>query len=124
MSEDRYAAGLEARRAVLGDDYVDAALAATDELGRDLQELVTEFGWGAFWTRPGLDRPTRSLVTVAMLTALGREHELRLHLRGALRNGCSREQLVELLLHAVPYCGFPAAIDAFRTLREVLAEPA
>ena len=110
------------RRAVLGDEYVDKALAASTPLTADLQQLVTEFCWGAIWTRPGLDRRTRSLINVGMLAALNRPHELRTHVRGALRNGCSQEEITEALLQATAYCGFPAGIDAFRAAREVLED--
>ena len=122
MTSDRYDEGMQVRRAVLGDEYVDRALANADELSRPMQQLVSEFAWGTVWTRPGLPRRDRSLVTVAMLIALNRPHELRVHLQGALNNGCTPEELVEVILHSSVYCGFPAAIDALRTAREVLAE--
>jgi 4-carboxymuconolactone decarboxylase len=108
---------------VLGARYVDEALRTADDFTRPLQELVTEFCWGAVWTRPGLPRKTRSMLNLAMLTALDRPHELRLHLRGALRNGCTRQEIMEVLLQAAIYCGVPAAVDSFRVAREVLAEP-
>jgi 4-carboxymuconolactone decarboxylase len=116
----RFDDGLAVRREVLGADYVDRAMAGADELTRPLQELVTEYCWGAIWTRPGLPRKTRSLVNLAMLTALNRPHELKLHVRGALRNGCTRDEIREVLLQAAIYCGVPAAIDGFRVAREVL----
>jgi 4-carboxymuconolactone decarboxylase len=116
----RFDDGLAVRREVLGADYVDRAMAGADELTRPLQELVTEYCWGAIWTRPGLPRKTRSLVNLAMLTALNRPHELKLHVRGALRNGCTRDDIREVLLQAAIYCGVPAAIDGFRVAREVL----
>ena len=119
----RFDAGLAVRRSVLGRRYVDESMRTADELTRPLQELVTEYCWGAVWTRPGLPRKTRSLLNLAMLTALNRPHELRLHVRGALRNGCSRDEIMETLLQAAIYCGVPAAIDSFRIAREVLAEP-
>lgn len=122
MSNDKFDAGLATRRAVLGNDYVDRALANADDFSRPLQELVTEFAWGTVWQRPGLPRRDRSLMTVVMLVALNRPHELRLHLRGALNNGLSREEIREALLHAAVYCGMPAAVDAFRAAREVFAE--
>ena len=109
MDRKRFEDGLAVRRAVLGDAYVDQALAEADELSRPLQELVTEYCWGAVWTRPGLARKTRSLINVAMLTALNRPHEVRLHLRGALQNGCTKEEITEVLLQAAIYCGVPAA---------------
>jgi len=118
----RFAAGLAVRRLVLGAKYVDEALRNADDFTRPLQELVTEYCWGAIWTRPGLPRKTRSLINLAMLTALNRPHEVRLHLRGALRNGCTRQEIMEVLLQAAIYCGVPAAIDSFRIAREVLAD--
>src|SRR5262249_52108428 len=118
----RYHAGLAVRRAVLGDEYVDAALKSADALSRPLQDLVTEYCWGAVWTRPGLPRKTRSLLNLAMLTALNRPQEIRLHLRGALRNGCTEAEIVETLLQAAIYCGVPAAIDSMRIAREVFAD--
>ena len=110
------------RRAVLGEAYVDQAMASADEFTRPLQELVTEYCWGAIWTRPGLSRKTRSLINLAMLTALNRPHELKLHVRGALRNGCTREEIMEVFLQAAVYCGVPAAVDSFRIAREAFQE--
>lgn len=121
---DRFARGLEIRREVLGDEYVDAAISNADEFTRPLQELVTEYCWGEVWSRPGLSRKTRSLLNVAMLTALNRPHELELHLAGARRNGCSDEEIMETLLQAAIYCGVPAAVDAFRTAKRVLSDEA
>lgn len=114
--------GLAVRRAVLGSAYVDKSIATADELNRDLQQLVTEYCWGEVWTRPGLDRKTRSIANLAMLTALNRPHELKLHIRGAINNGVTRDEIKEVFLQAAIYCGVPAAIDSFRTAREVLAE--
>jgi 4-carboxymuconolactone decarboxylase len=122
MASEKFDAGLALRREVLGEDYVARAMANADEFSRPLQELVTEFAWGTVWQREGLPRRDRSLMTVVMLVALNRPHELRLHLRGALNNGLSREELREALLHAAVYCGMPAAVDAFRAAREVFAE--
>lgn len=119
-----YAAGLEVRRAVLGADYVDAALGRADDFTGPLQDFITEHAWGAVWTRPGLERKTRSMLNIAMLTALNRPHELKLHLRGALTNGVTREEIREILLQCAVYCGAPAAVDAFRTAQQVLAEAA
>jgi 4-carboxymuconolactone decarboxylase len=112
------------RRKVLGEAYVDRALklAKNDDFTAPLQDMVTEFGWGAIWGRPGLDHKTRSLITVGMLIALNRRHEVALHVRGALNNGVSRLELQELLLHAGCYCGWPASVDAFRIVQEVFAE--
>ena len=123
MTENRYEAGMKARREVLGDDHVDRSLAATDELTRPLQDLVVEYGWGAIWTRPGLDRKTRSLINIGMLTALNRPHELRIHLKGALNNGCSKEEVVETVLQTGIYCGLPAALDTMRHVKAVFDQP-
>src|SRR5689334_6844564 len=117
-----YEKGLSVRREVLGADYVDNAIRSADDFNRPLQELVTEYCWGAVWGRPGLPKKTRSMLNLAMLTALGRPHELKLHVKGALKNGVTREEISEILLHAAVYAGVPAAVDAFRTAREVLKE--
>ena len=122
MDKKMYDKGLEVRRAVLGADYVDQALAKTDEFSQPFQDILTEFCWGAVWGRPGLDRRTRSLINLAMLTALNRPAELKLHLKGALRNGCSVQEIQEVLLQTVAYCGFPAALESFKVAKEVLAE--
>ncbi len=122
MSRDRFEEGLAVRRAVLGTEYVDRALASADDFNRPLQELVTEYCWGAVWTRPGLDRKSRSLINLAMLTALNRPHEVKLHIRGAINNGLSKEEIAEVFLQAAVYCGVPAAIDSFRLAREVFPE--
>ena len=113
-------AGLATRRQVLGDAYGDAALSRATEFTDPMQELVTKHAWGNTWQRPGLDLKTRSIVTVSMLVALNRPHELKAHVRGALNNGVTREELREIFLHASVYCGFPAAIDALRTAAEVI----
>ncbi len=122
MSSERFEEGMKVRREVLGDAYVDRAVASTDDLSAPLQEIITEFAWGTVWRRGVLPRPTRSLLTVTALIALNRPHELRTHIRGALNNGVTREELRELIVHLVPYCGAPAALDAMRALRDVLAE--
>ena len=119
MSE-RYEEGLAIRREVLGNEYVDAALESADELGRPLQELVTEYCWGALWARPGLPRKTRSLLNIGMLAALNRPHELQLHTRGALRNGCTESEIVEVVLQVAVYCGVPAGVDAMRNVRAAI----
>jgi 4-carboxymuconolactone decarboxylase len=124
VDKKRYEEGLAVRREVLGAAYVNQAIANADELARPLQDLVTEYCWGAVWTRPGLPRKTRSLLNLVMLTALNRPHEVRLHLRGALTNGCTREEIMEALLQAAIYCGVPAAIDSVRIAREVFDEAA
>jgi 4-carboxymuconolactone decarboxylase len=120
--EARQAHGDELRRAVLGDEYVQQSSKRATEFTAPLQELVTEYCWGAVWGRPGLGLKTRSLLNLAMLTALNRPHELRLHVRGALNNGCTREEIRETLLQAAVYCGIPAALDAFRNAADELGD--
>jgi 4-carboxymuconolactone decarboxylase len=122
MNEERYETGLKIRREVLGAEYVDKSIATADDFNRPLQELVTEYCWGEIWSRPGLSRKMRSLINLAMLTALNRPHEVKLHLKGALNNGCSKEEIMEVLLQTAIYCGVPAAIDSFRLAREVFNE--
>ena len=112
--------GLATRRKVLGDSYVDAALGRVTPFTAPLQEMVTKHAWGNTWQREGLDLRTRSIVTVAMLVAMGKTHELKIHVRGALNNGVTPEELQEIFLHASVYCGYPAAVDAFRTASEVV----
>lgn len=124
MSDDVYQRGLAVRKEVVGADYVEKSLAEADEFTRPLQELVTSWCWGAVWTREGLPRKTRSLLNLVMLAVLNRPHELKLHLRGALRNGCTREEIREALLQAGVYGGVPCAVDAFRVAKEVLNESA
>jgi 4-carboxymuconolactone decarboxylase len=119
MDKNSFERGLATRRAVLGSDYVDRSIATADDFNRPMQELVTQYCWDEIWNRPGLDRRTRSLLNLAMLTALNRPHELKLHVRGALNNGVTREEIREVFLQAAIYCGVPAAIDSFRTAREV-----
>jgi 4-carboxymuconolactone decarboxylase len=119
MNQDLYDQGLKTRREVLGADYVDNAIANADEFSKPLQELITQVAWGEIWNRPGLDRRTRSLINLAMLTALNRPHELRLHVKGALRNGVTKDEIREVFLQTAVYCGVPAAMDSFRTAREV-----
>jgi len=122
MDKALFAVGEQTRRAVLGDRHVDASLANANEFTRPLQELVTEYGWGAVWSRPGLPRRIRSMLNLAMLTALNRPHELKTHVRGALTNGVTEDEIREVLLQTAVYCGMPAAIDSFRVAREVLDE--
>jgi len=117
-SDARYDAGMKARREVLGDAHVDRSLAQADELTKPLQDLVIEYGWGAIWARPGLERKTRSLINIGMLTALNRPHELQVHLKGALNNGCTREEIVETTLQTAVYCGLPAALDTMRHVKQ------
>src|SRR5215208_6243306 len=111
--------GLKTRREVLGAEYVDAAIRSADDFNRPMQELVTEYCWDAIWNRPGLDRRTRSMLNLAMITALNRPHELKLHVRGAVNNGLSKDDIREVFLQSAIYCGVPAAIDSFRTAKEV-----
>ncbi|HSV45019.1 MAG TPA: carboxymuconolactone decarboxylase family protein [Ramlibacter sp.] len=122
MNQERFDKGLAVRREVLGAEYVDKALANADDFTRPMQELVTEYCWGEVWTQPELPRPTRSLINIAMISALNRPHELQLHVRGALRNGCSKEEIRAVLLQVAIYCGVPAAIDGFRVASAVLKE--
>lgn len=117
-----FAAGLDVRRAVLGAEYVDASIANANDFMVSFQKLVTEYCWGEVWTRPGLDRKHRSMLNLAMLTALNRPNELRLHVRGALTNGVSRDEIKEILLQACIYAGIPAGLDAFKVANEVFKE--
>jgi 4-carboxymuconolactone decarboxylase len=120
MSTERFERGLEIRREVLGAEYVDRSLNAADDFTRDLQELVTEYCWGAGWGREALTRRDRSLLNLAMLGSLNRATEFKLHLRGALRNGCTREEIKDTLMQLTIYAGVPAGVEAFRLAREVL----
>ena len=119
MSHDE---GMRTRREVLGDDHVDRAVARTTDFTREFQDLITRYAWGEIWTRPGLDRRTRSCITLTALIALGREEELAMHVRAALRNGLSADEIKEVLLHAAIYCGVPAANAAFAVAQRVLEE--
>jgi len=114
--------GMRTRRGVLGDEHVDRAVERTTEFTADFQDLITRYAWGEIWSRPGLDRRTRSLVTITALVALGREHELELHVRAALRNGVTPGELKEVLLQCAVYCGVPAANGAFAVAQRVLDE--
>ncbi|MCC7283446.1 MAG: carboxymuconolactone decarboxylase family protein [Acetobacteraceae bacterium] len=120
--QDLFDKGIEVRRAVLGKDYVDASLARADEFLMAFQNITTEMCWGYVWARPGLDRRTRSLLNLAMLTALSKPAELKLHVRGAIANGLSVDEIKEVLLHATVYCGIPAGLEAFKAAHEVLRE--
>ena len=120
MNQEQFEKGLKVRREVLGAEYVDASLRNADEFTRPMQELVTEYCWGEVWNRPGLDRRSRSLLNLAMLTALNRAPEIKLHVKGALNNGVTVEEIKAALLHATAYCGIPAGLDAFRAAHEVL----
>ena len=117
---EQFNKGLDVRRAVLGADYVDGSLAKADDFMMAFQEITTEWCWGYAWTRPGLERKTRSMLNLAMLTALGKPAELKLHVKGALANGVSVDEIKEILLHATVYCGIPAGLDAFKAAHEVL----
>ena len=119
---ERYEAGLQVRRAVLGDKHVDAALQKSNAFSADFQDLITRYAWGEIWSRPGLSRQTRSLLTLSMLVALNRGDEFRMHLRAALRYGVSREEIKETLLQTAIYCGVPAANTAFHLAGEVFSE--
>ena len=122
MNQDLFDKGLKTRREVLGAEYVDASIKNADDFNMDMQELVTQYCWGDVWNRPGLDRRTRSFLNLAMLTALNRPHELKLHVRGALNNGLTKEEIKEVFLQSAIYCGVPAAIDSFRNAKEVFKE--
>ncbi|MCG9558983.1 4-carboxymuconolactone decarboxylase [Vibrio kanaloae] len=119
---DKFEEGLAIRRQVLGADYVDASIENTTDFTMPMQELVTKYCWGEVWGRDTLPLKTRSMINLAMITALNRPHELKLHVRGALNNGCTTDEIREVLLQTAIYCGVPAAIDAFRTAKEVIDE--
>ena len=124
MTESRYDTGIQTRKEVLGSEYVEQALARTTEFDADFQRIITEMAWGSVWSRPDLDRRTRSLVTVAILAALGRD-ELALHLRAAIENvGVDPHEIAEVLLHVAVYAGVPAANTAFATARKIVNQPA
>ena len=120
MSQDQRRRGMEVRRAVLGDAHVDRSEKSKTDLTEEFQDLLVRYAWGEIWTRPGLDLRTRSCITIAMLVALNREEELAIHLRGALNNGVTREEIKEILLQTAVYCGVPAANSAFRVAAAVL----
>jgi len=120
MSIDKYKAGMAVRREVLGDEYVDKAVAGTTDFTEPLQNMVVENCWGEVWTRGVLPKKTRSLITIAMLAALKMSTELKAHVLGALRNGCSVEEIQETLLQSTVYCGIPSGVEAFRAAREVI----
>jgi 4-carboxymuconolactone decarboxylase len=120
MPDSAYDRGMEVRRAVLGDAHVDAAIACTTDLTADFQSLITRYAWGEIWTRPGLDRRIRSCITLTALVALGRNEELAMHVRAALRNGLTRDEIKEVLLQCAVYCGVPAANSAFAVAQQVL----
>jgi 4-carboxymuconolactone decarboxylase len=122
MTEPVHERGMATRREVLGDAHVDAAIAGTTDFTAEFQDLITRYAWGEIWSRPGLDRRTRSCITLTALVALGREHELPMHVRAALRNGLTAEEVKEVLLQCAVYCGVPAANGAFAIAQRVLDE--
>jgi 4-carboxymuconolactone decarboxylase len=119
---ERFDSGMKVRRAVLGDAYVDKAISSKNAFSEPFQDLITRYAWGEIWSRPGLPRHTRSLITLAMMIALNRNDEFRMHVRGAVNNKVSREEIQELLLQSAIYCGVPAANTAFHIAQEVFAE--
>jgi 4-carboxymuconolactone decarboxylase len=123
MTDEAYERGMKVRREVLGDEHVDAAVARTTAFTADFQELITRYAWGEIWSRPGLDRRMRSAITLTALVALGRDEELAMHVRAALRNGLGAEEIKEVLLQSAVYCGVPAANSAFAIAQRILDEP-
>jgi 4-carboxymuconolactone decarboxylase len=122
MNDELFERGLEIRKSVLGAEFVEKSIANADDFTMPLQRLVTEYCWGACWGRDGLPKKMRSLLNIAMLSCLGRNHELKMHTKGAIRNGCTRDEIREVLLQVAIYCGVPAAVDSFRVAKEALAE--
>jgi 4-carboxymuconolactone decarboxylase len=122
MDKETFEKGLAIRKSVLGAEFVDAAFKSADDFNRPLQELVTEYCWGAVWGREGLSRKTRSMLNLAMISCLNRPHELKLHVAGALKNGVTRDEIREVFLQVAIYAGVPAAVDSFRSAREVFAQ--
>ena len=122
MDKEMFEKGLGIRRQVLGAEFVDNAIATADDFNRPLQELVTQYCWGEIWGRPGIDKKTRSLLNLGMLSALNRPHEIKMHVRGALENGVTKDEIKEVFLQVAIYCGVPAAVDSFRIAREVFKE--
>jgi 4-carboxymuconolactone decarboxylase len=122
MSKEVFDRGLEIRKSVLGPDYVEKSFASADDFNRPMQELVTEYCWGAIWGRDGLPKKTRSIINLAMISALNRPHELKMHVKGALKNGVTKEEIREVFLQVAIYCGVPAGVDSFRIAREAFAE--
>jgi len=121
--QQRREAGMRVRRSVLGDEHVNRTTAASNTLDSEFQDLITRYAWGEIWTRPGLPKSTRSLLTIALMVALNRGEELRMHLQAAANNGVTRDEIREVLLHCAIYCGVPAANAAFHAAKEVLDEP-
>ena len=122
MNQELFEKGLAIRKSVLGAEYVEKALASADDFNRPMQELTTEYCWGWCWGREGLDKRTRSVINLAMLSALNRPHEIKVHVRGALANGLTKDEIREIFLQVAVYCGVPAGVDSFRVAKEVFAE--
>jgi len=122
MSKEVFERGLEIRKSVLGAEYVEKSFASADDFNRPMQELVTEYCWGAIWGRDGLPKKTRSIINLAMISALNRPHELKMHVKGALKNGVTKEEIREVFMQVAIYCGVPAGVDSFRIAREAFAE--
>jgi 4-carboxymuconolactone decarboxylase len=122
MSKEVFERGLEIRKSVLGAEYVEKSFASADDFNRPMQELVTEYCWGAVWGRQGLPKKTRSIINLAMISALNRPHELKIHVKGALKNGVTKEEIREVFMQVAIYCGVPAGVDSFRIAREAFAE--
>jgi 4-carboxymuconolactone decarboxylase len=122
VEKEMFEKGLKIRREVLGAEYVDKAISTADDFNRPLQELVTPYCWGECWGRPGLDRKTRSMLNLAMISALNRPHEIKAHVKGAINNGLTKNDIQEVFLQVAIYCGVPAAVDSFRLAREVFQE--
>jgi 4-carboxymuconolactone decarboxylase len=122
MNKELFEKGLAIRKSVLGAEYVDKSIAAADDFNRPLQELTTEYCWGWCWGREGLDKKTRSIINLAMISALNRPHELKMHVKGAIANGLTKDEIREVLLQVAIYCGIPAGVDSFRIAKEALAE--
>lgn len=122
MDKETYEKGLQIRRSVLGAEFVDKAISTADDFNRPLQEIVTQYCWGEIWGRPGLDKKTRSLLNLAMISALNRPHEVRMHIKGAINNGVTKDEIREVFLQVAIYAGVPAGVDSFRVAKEVFAE--
>jgi len=122
VDRETFEKGLAIRRAVLGADYVDKAMSTADDFNRPMQELTTQYCWGEIWGRPGLDRRTRSMINLAMISALNRPHEIKAHVKGALNNGLTKDDIREVFLQVAIYCGVPAGVDSFRAAQEVFKE--
>jgi 4-carboxymuconolactone decarboxylase len=122
MNKDMFEKGIEIRKSVLGAEFVENSLKTADDFNMPMQELTTEYCWGAVWGRDGLPRKTRSMLNIAMLSALNRPHELKMHVKGALKNGVTKDEIREILLQVAIYCGIPAGVDSFRAAREAFAD--